>query len=104
METGKSLRPGRTFSEICAEVEARYLEHGRDPLFLSAGHTIGIQTEEVWLTRESTRKVQENMIFNVELYSSLKPGVYVGTEDTFLINSSGGERLTRISHDLVRIR
>jgi len=104
METGKSLRPGRTFSEICAEVEARYLEHGRDPLFLSAGHTIGIQTEEVWLTRDSTRRVQENMIFNVELYSPLKPGVYVGTEDTFLVNGSGGEKLTRLPHEVVKIR
>ena len=33
-ETGEAFRPGRTFSEICAEVEARYMEHHRDPLFL----------------------------------------------------------------------
>jgi Xaa-Pro dipeptidase len=105
VETGKkSLVPGKEFSTICAEVEARFLEHKRDPLFLSAGHSIGIQTEEVWITRDSTRKIQENMIFNVELYSAVKPGVYVGTEDTFLVRQSGGEQLTRLPHEVVSIR
>lgn len=105
IETGrKSLRPGKGFSEVCAEVEARFLEQKRDPLFLSAGHTIGIQTEEVWITRDSTRKVQENMIFNIELYSPLRPGVYVGTEDTFLVGGSGGEQLTHVSHEVVAVR
>ncbi len=104
VETGKkSLRPGRNFSEVCADAEARYLEHGKEPLFLNAGHSIGIQTEELWLTRESTRVIQENMVFNIELYSALKPGVYVGTEDTFLVKSSGGEQLTRLPHDMVKI-
>jgi Xaa-Pro dipeptidase len=104
VETGeKSLQPGKTFSDVCAEVEARYLEHGKDPMFLNAGHSIGIQTEEEWIVRESTRTIQENMVFNIELYSALKPGVYVGTEDTFLVKSSGGERLTRLPHDVVAI-
>jgi len=102
-ETGKALRPGRTFSEICAEVEARYMEHHRDPLFLNAGHSIGIQTEEVWLVRESTRKMEENMVFNVELYSPLKPGTYVGTEDTFLVTGEGGKQLSRMPHEVVEV-
>jgi len=105
VETGKkSLVPGREFSEVCADVETRFQNHKRDPLFLSAGHSIGIQTEEIWITRDSARKVQENMIFNVELYSALKPGIYVGTEDTFLVHKSGGEQLTRLPHEIVSIR
>jgi Xaa-Pro aminopeptidase len=105
VDTGiKSLRPGKTFSDVCGEVEARFLEHKRDPLFLSAGHSIGIQTEEEWIVRESTRTIRENMIFNIELYSALKPGVYVGTEDTFLVTHSGGEQLTRVPHEIVGIR
>jgi Xaa-Pro dipeptidase len=103
VETGKSLRPGRTFSDVCAEVEARYMEHGRDPLFLNAGHSIGIQTEEIWLVRESTRKIEENMVFNIELYSPLKPGTYVGTEDTFLVTDTGGKQLTLMPHEVVEI-
>ena len=103
-ETGKSLKPGRTFSEICAEVEGRYLNQKRDPLFLSAGHSIGIQTEELWIVRESTRKIEENMMFNVELYSSLKPGTYVGTEDTFLVTAEGGERLSRMPHEIMEVK
>ncbi len=102
-ETGKSLRPGKTFSEICGEVEGRYMEHSRDPLFLSAGHSIGIQTEEAWIVRESTRKIEENMVFNVELYSALKPGTYVGTEDTFLVTGAGGEQLSRMPHEVVEV-
>jgi len=105
VETGeKSLKPGNDFSTVCAEVEARFLEHKLDPLFFSAGHSIGIQTEEIWITRDSTRKIQENMIFNIELYSPLKTGVYVGTEDTFLVKSSGGERLSRLPHEVVAVR
>ena len=101
VETGrKSLQPGRTFSDICADVEARYLQHGRDPTFLNAGDSIGIQKEEEWIVRESTKTVQENMVLNIELYSALKPGVYVGTEDTFLVKSSGGEQLTRQPHEV----
>ncbi len=79
------------------------MEHRRDPLFLNAGHSIGIQTEEVWLVRESTRKIEENMVFNVELYSPLGPGTYVGTEDTFLVTGAGGEQLSRMPHEIVEV-
>lgn len=105
VETGKkSLVPGKEFSEVCAEVEARFMENKREPLFLSAGHSIGIQTEEIWITRDSTRKIEENMIFNIELYSALGPGIYVGTEDTFLVHQSGGEQLTKLPHEVASIR
>ncbi|HYB04925.1 MAG TPA: M24 family metallopeptidase [Nitrososphaerales archaeon] len=105
VETGrKSIQPGRTFSDVCADVEARYMERGKDPMFLNAGHSIGIQTEEEWIVRESTRTIQENMVINIELYSALKPGVHVGIEDTFLVKSSGGEQLSRQPHGIRTIR
>jgi Xaa-Pro dipeptidase len=105
VETGKkSLQPGRSFSDICGDVEARYLEHGREPTFLKAGHTIGIQTEEEWILRGSTRSIQENMVINIELYSALKSGISIGTKDTFLVTSAGGEQLSHQPHDIVSIR
>ena len=103
-ETGANLIPGKTFAQICEEVEARFKKQGRDPLFLSAGHSIGIQTEEVWITRDSNRMIEENMIFNIELYSSLETGRWVGTEDTFLVTASGGQQLSNLPHDIIEIK
>ena len=102
LQSGKSLSPGKTFSEICVEVEARYREYHLEPLFLHAGHSIGIQTEESWITRDSERKIEENMVFNVELYSQYKDngGAHVGTEDTFVVRKNGGEQISHLPHEI----
>jgi Xaa-Pro aminopeptidase len=102
--TGKSARPGMGFGEICKAAEGRYAERKRDPMFISVGHTIGLQTEELWISRDSTRKFEKGMVFNVELYTQAETGVYIGTEDTFVVEGNGSRQLSRLPHDIRVVR
>jgi Xaa-Pro dipeptidase len=103
VQTGMSAKPGSSFGDLCLVAERLYKEHGMPPMFLSAGHTIGIQTEERWITRGSDVRFGEGVVFNVELYSMLKPGTYVGTEDTFVVASGGVKQLSHLPHEIKEI-
>ncbi len=103
-ETGKSAKPGMTFSELCGVADSKYSERSLEPMFVSAGHTLGIQTEELWISRESQRKFEEGMIFNIELYSRTDSNLFIGTEDTFVVTSAGVEQLTRLPHEIFEVK
>jgi len=100
VETGKSARPGMTFSELCQVADSKHAENKLDPMFMSAGHTLGIQTEEIWITRDSQRKFEPGTVFNIELYSRSESNLIIGTEDTFVVNTSGVEQLTKLPHEI----
>ncbi len=102
--TGRSVRPGMSFADACLVAEAKYAEHGRDPMFISVGHTIGIQTEELWISRDSMRKFEKGMIFNVELYTVAESNVFIGTEDTFVVGENDCEQISRLPHELAVVR
>jgi Xaa-Pro dipeptidase len=101
--TGKAARAGMTFAELCQVADAKHTENSIDPMFISAGHTIGIQTEEQWISRESQRKFEEGMVFNIELYSRTESNLFIGTEDTFVVNANGVEQLTRLPHEIFEV-
>ncbi len=63
-------------------------------MFFHVGHSIGIRTEEAWITAESTLKVEEDMVLNIELYAPDESGVLIGDEETFVVGSEGGWRVT----------
>ena len=104
VETGTSAKPGMTFAEVCGETDSRYSDAGLEPMFLSAGHTIGIQTEELWITRDSQRKFENGMVFNIELYTRLESGVFIGTEDTFVVEGGAGKRISRLPHEITEVK
>jgi Xaa-Pro aminopeptidase len=103
VETGTSAKPGKTFAEVCGETDSRYAELGMEPMFLSAGHTIGIQTEELWITRDSEKTFENGMVFNIELYTRLESGVFIGTEDTFVVDGGVSKRISRLPHDIAQV-
>jgi Xaa-Pro aminopeptidase len=103
VDTGMSARIGMSFPEMCGKTESRYADLGMDPMFLSVGHTIGIQTEELWITRDSPKKFEKGMVFNIELYTRVEPATYVGTEDTFVLQDDGCKRISTLSHDIAEI-
>ena len=103
VETGKSAKPGMIFADLCRVADAKHKEHSLEPMFISAGHTIGIQTEELWISRESQRKFEEGTVFNIELYSRSDSGSFIGTEDTFVITGGGAEQLTRLPHEVFEV-
>jgi Xaa-Pro aminopeptidase len=102
-ETGNSARPGMTFAELCEVADTKHSQYKVEPMFFSAGHTIGIQTEELWMTRESQRKFEDGMVFNIELYSRTESNLIIGTEDTFVVTNHGVEQLTRLPHDIYEV-
>jgi Xaa-Pro aminopeptidase len=104
VETGRSARPGMGFAEACEATEKMYEERKREPLFMSVGHTLGIQTEELWLSRDSQRKFEEGMVFNVELYTRADDDVFVGTEDTFVVEDGGSRQISKLPHDISVVR
>ena len=102
--TGKSARAGMTFADLCKVAEEKHAEQSLEPFFISAGHTLGIQTEEQWISRESQRKFEEGMVFNIELYSRTESNLFIGTEDTFVIGKQGVEQLTRLPHEIFEVK
>ena len=68
VQTGMSAAPGVSFGDLCIKAEQLHKERGLPPMFLSAGHTIGIQTEETWISKGSNVKFGEGVLFNIELY------------------------------------
>lgn len=100
VETGKSAKPGMSFADICKDADGRYAEHKRDPLFISVGHTIGLQTEELHISRSSELRFEKGMVFNVELYTRVEPDMFVGTEDTFVVEDGGSRQLSRLPHEI----
>lgn len=104
VETGKSARPGMTFAEICDATDGRYASVKRDPLFITVGHTIGIQTEELPIARSSPVRFEEGMVFNIELYTRVENGGFIGTEDTFVLEKNGSRQISKLPHDIKVVR
>jgi Xaa-Pro aminopeptidase len=97
---GGALLPGTAFSDLYSRGVDLYAREGLEPLFFHVGHSMGIQTEEAWITADSTLKVEKNMVLNIELYSPHESGVMIGDEETFVIGESGGERITTLPREI----
>lgn len=93
---GEVLLPGTAFSALYSRGVDLYQKEGLEPMFFHVGHSIGIQTEEAWISVESELKVEENMVLNVELYAPHGSGVMIGDEETFVIEKAGGRRITTL--------
>jgi Xaa-Pro aminopeptidase len=97
---GGALRPGVAFSELFALAVSQYEKEGLQPMFFHVGHSIGLQTEEAWISADSDLKVEENMVLNVELYAPDESGVMIGDEETFLVDGVGSRRITRLPREI----
>jgi Xaa-Pro aminopeptidase len=100
-EMGRYLRPGRTFSDVHAHAFDLYAAVGLEPMFLHAGHSIGLQVEEHWILADDPTPVQPGMVLNIELYSPSDEGVMVGDEETFLVTDGEPERLSSLPVDII---
>jgi len=100
-QVGQALRPGVPFADLYAFAADLYTARNLPPFFINAGHSIGLQTEEAWLSFDSPHSVQAGMILNVELYSALldksggHDGSNIGDEETFLVTDADVIRLTQ---------
>jgi len=101
---GEALTPGRAFSELYSLGVDLYQKQGLEPMFFHVGHSIGITTEEAWISSESDLKVEENMVLNIELYTPHGSGVMIGDEETFVIGKEGGTRITTLPRDIRAVK
>jgi len=92
---GDALRPGTPFADLYSLATQLYEAQGLPPFFLTVGHSIGLQTEEVWIASDSPYMVQTDMVLNIELYAPYVDGSNIGDEETFLVTDSGPVRLTQ---------
>ncbi len=100
---GSALIPGTAFADIYNLAVAEFGKHDLPPFFLTAGHSLGLQVEETWITAESDRVVAPGMVLNIELYSPSSDGTSIGDEETYLITGTGPSRLTISDPALVSI-
>ncbi len=94
-QVGSALQPGATFSDIYMLATQLYEVRNLPPYFISAGHSIGLRTEEAEISPGSPLTVQAGMVLNIELYTPYSDGSYIGNEETFLVTEHGSIRLTQ---------
>ena len=94
-QVGNALRPGVAFADIYTLATELYEARDLPPFFITAGHSIGLQTEEAWISPDSSLTVQAGMILNIELYAPYSDGSNIGNEETYLVTEAGSTRLTQ---------
>lgn len=103
-EMGKALRPGKTFAELHTYAHDLYAKAELDPLFLHAGHSVGLQVDEHWILGDDQTKVEKGMVLNIELYSPSDEGVMIGDEETFVVTEAEPEMLSTLPVDIIERR
>jgi Xaa-Pro aminopeptidase len=94
-QVGNALHPGMAFGDIYMLAAQLFEARDLPPFFISAGHSIGLQTEEAEISPDSSLTVQAGMVLNIELYAPYSDGSFIGDEETFLVTESGSIRLTQ---------
>ena len=103
-EMGRALRPGKTFAELHAYAGELYSRAGVDPLFLHAGHSLGLQVDERWILGDDPTILEAGMVLNIELYSASDEGVMIGDEETYVVSDGEPQRLSSLPVDILERR
>ena len=102
-EVSRSLVPGATAKEIYDLAVKIYEREGLVPLIVTAGHSIGLMTEESWLYNGSDLVLNPDMVINIELYYSYEEGMEIGDEETYIITETVPKKITVLPLDIVSV-
>ncbi|MGC8497742.1 MAG: M24 family metallopeptidase [Thermoplasmata archaeon] len=102
-QVSQALKPGVRFGAIYDLAVELYRNAGLEPMFISAGHSIGILTEELLISQGSEISIEENMVLNIELYAPDENGVMIGDEETYVIENGASKRLTKLEREIFRV-
>ncbi len=97
---GNAIVPGVEVKDLCVQAELLFIRNGLESNFTHIGHTMGLQTEEVWCDRKNKMKFEPGMVVNIELYSMMSSGENIGDEETYIVTSSGSERITQLPREI----
>ncbi len=103
-EIGDALAPGVEGKELYFMAVELFKREGLEPKFRHIGHTMGLQTEEVWFDQYCERKLEAGVVLNVELYNMIPSGENIGNEETYLVTADGNIRLTNLPQEIIRIK
>jgi Xaa-Pro aminopeptidase len=102
-EIGAMLVSGTAAEELHTAAVALYEKNGLSPFIINVGHSIGLATEEVWLSGGTDLILEPGMVVNIELYTTYEEGVEVGDEETYLITDSAPVRLTGLERQIISV-
>ncbi|MBN2225645.1 MAG: aminopeptidase P family protein [Deltaproteobacteria bacterium] len=102
-EIGRLSVPGTTAKELHERALKLYEENDLPPYIINVGHSIGLQTEEVWLYNGTDLTLKPGMVINIELYTSYDEGVEIGDEETYLITENETMQLTSLPLDIITV-
>jgi Xaa-Pro aminopeptidase len=97
------IEPGKTFGEAYEYAINLYAKQNLQPFIPNIGHTIGLNTEEEWLFKDSRTIFEPGMVLNLEMYSLYQTGELIGDEETYLINEKGAQQLTVLPRTILSI-
>ncbi len=103
-ELQDSINPGLSFSQVYDLATKLYEKNGLEPLFASAGHSIGLVTEEAHFSPGNELKVSENMVVNIELYAPNSEGIMIGDEETYLVTEKGLKKITDLERKMFTVK
>jgi Xaa-Pro aminopeptidase len=97
------LVPGATAKDIYDLAVKIYEREGLIPLIVTAGHSIGLMTEEAWLYNGSDLVLSPDMVINIELYYTYEEGIEIGDEETYIITETIPEKITVFPVEIVSV-
>jgi Xaa-Pro aminopeptidase len=102
-EVADQMKPGASFDELYRLALQLYKKNKLDPFIPNVGHSIGLNTEEAWIYKDSPVVVQPGMVINLELYSLYETGELIGDEETYYIDDLGAHRMTSLPRPIKQI-
>ncbi len=102
-KVGEALVPSAIVTDIYNYAQKLFIENGLDPNFTHFGHTMGLQTEEIWCDKKNNMQIAAGMLVNVELYSMMETGENIGDEETYVVNDNGPVCITKLPKKIIEI-
>ena len=98
---GEALIPGSKYSDVFSTGVKQFKKYGLSPHQINhVGHNMGLETEEEWISDDPEKVIMEGMVINIELYSQMSTGDYIGNEETYIIGASGPTRISRLPREI----
>jgi len=101
-KVGAALVSRKRYSDVFKVALDLYKKNKVEPLdrMNHVGHNMGLETEEEWIDNDSERRIKEDMVINIELYTKTFQGFQIGNEETYVIRKDGSEQISSLPREI----